>query len=275
VQSALESALAELALGPELDPSDLRAVRNWLERHQVTAEDAESMLSRGVERLFVYRRLIRETLRDAMLLAIPRSIARLGPVFDRYFDRFLAERAPQSHYLRDVTREFIDFCEPLWKRDVDVPGYLLDLARHESLRIEVGSLGAGAATSEARELELERGVRFIEAARLVEYAHAVHQLSDDEADRQLPQMRPTWLFVYRSPEHEVRYLELTPLAADILARLMNQGKRLRSALVEACACRGVPLDDAVVQGTARVLADLAERGALLGADLDARGDGDA
>jgi hypothetical protein len=263
VQSALESALADLVLGTALDPSDASAVGAWLDRHGVAEEDREA-LRQNANRLLIYRRLVRGSLWDALVVSMPRTVARLGGVLEEYFNRFLAERAPQTHYLRDVPRELLDFCEPLWAADDRVPDYMLDLANHEFLRIQIGALPNRPRPSESGALELDRAVCFIDAARLAQYAFRVHELSDDEADRREPQREHTELFVYRSPEHVVRYLELTPLAALILRGLMD-GATLRAAITEASTALAVPLDDAVLNGTAKVLHDLAERGALLGA----------
>jgi hypothetical protein len=62
----------------------------------------------------------------------------------------------------------------------------------------------------------------------------------------------------------VRYLELSALAAAILERLHAGRQTLRQAVTSACAAEGVAPDETVLSGAARVLADLAERGALLG-----------
>lgn len=259
---ALEAALGELVLGPELDPSDEAAVRSWLARHSVEGPDAQSILEGELERLLVYRTLVRKTLRGALELSIPRSMARLGPLFDESFDRFLRERGPRSRYLRDVTGELLDFCAPLWRADPRVPSYITDLARHEALHIEIASTPrAGAAR--AVELDLGASLAFVEASRVMHYQHAVHRLPDDVESREAPEPQPTDLFVYRAPDHEVRYLELTPLAARILERLLG-GQALGECLSAAATELGIPLDDDVLTGTARLLADLSERGALLG-----------
>lgn len=265
MQEALERAINALAFGPAIDPHDPAAVRAWLDRSGVAAADAEAILASDIERLFVYRDLLRGRLYETLQLSVPRAMARLGSVFDEYFDRFLAERGPKTHYLRDVTDELLDWCEPRWRDDPRVPAYLPELARHEALQIEIGAMATEPASASAEGLDLERGVRFIGAARLVRYEHAVHELSEDEDDRSEPRRAPTALLVYRSPEHEVRYLELSPLAARILAGLLGQGQSLRQALLSACAEEGRPLDQAVLDGTAQLLADLAGRGALVGA----------
>jgi hypothetical protein len=261
---AVERALRDLALGPELDLGDERAVAAWLDRNQVPADDAAAMLAAGIERLGVYRQLVRGNLREAVRIAIPRAVARLGPVFDEWFDRFLAERGPRTHYLRDVTRELLDFCEPHWRADPRVAPYMLDLARHENVQIEVGAMQARPPELEPGELSLDRPVRFIEAARVMRYAFAVHRLSEDLDDGSEPERVPTALFVHRNPEHEVRYLELTPVAANLLDRLLS-GQPLGAAIETACGELGAAVDPALLDGSARLLSDLAERGALLGA----------
>jgi hypothetical protein len=203
-------------------------------------------------------------LREAIELAMPRAVARLGALFDEYFGRFLGERGPKTHYLRDVTTEFLAWAAQELAGDARAPAYIWDLARHESLQIEVASEHALPKGVTPQPLELDRGVEFVPASRVVRYDFAVHKLSADESDRTEPERLPTALFVYRSPEHDVRYLELSPLAAAILERLHGDRQSLRAAVTGACAKLGVALGETVLSGAAQLLADLAERGALLG-----------
>jgi hypothetical protein len=77
--------------------------------------------------------------------------------------------------------------------------------------------------------------------------------------------RPTVLLAYRDREHDVRYLELTPLAALVIERLAA-GDPLGQAVTQACAEQGVALDKDVLDAIALVLSELAERGVLLGAE---------
>ncbi len=251
-------------LGSGLHANDRAAIEAWFQRHGVAEEDAKYLLDTGLERLLTYRRLVRGNLREALSTTMPRVVARLGPVFDEYFDRFLAEQGPRTHYLRDVTPEFLEFCAPLWATDSRVLPYLLELADHEALQIEIGAMAVRPRDHVPEDLELDAGVEFIDACRIVYYEHAIHELSEDESDRTPPRREATWLFVYRNPEHEVRYLKLTPLAAAILARLIELGETLRQAVVNACAERQTALSEAVLRGTAQLLADLSERGALYG-----------
>lgn len=255
--------MAELVFGAAIDASNLDDVRAWLTRHHVPEDDQQALIAGDLPRLWVYRKLVRSNLDEALRLAIPRSVARLGTLWDETFDAFLAERGTRTHYLRDVTGELLDFCAPRWANDARFPPYLMDLARHEALHIEIGA-EPSRPVGEPAELTLERGVRFTEAARVMRYRFAVHELPESPADESLPAERPTALFSYRSPEHEVRYLELTPLAAAILDDLLA-GRTLHEALTGACEREGHALDAAVLESSARLLSDLAERAALLGA----------
>ncbi|MBX3184914.1 MAG: DUF692 family protein [Polyangiaceae bacterium] len=261
---AFERAFAELTCGPEVAWEDPAALADWTSQVGLPEPDRAALLESGFGYLGVYRDLVRGNLYGAIELAIPRALRRLGDeLFLETFDAWLSEVGPRTHYLRDATRELLDFAEPRWAGDPRVPPYLLELARHEALRIEVGSELARPRDQEPRELSLEAGVAFIEAARLVRYQHRVHCLSEDEADTSPPEAEPCALLVYRSPSHEVRYLELTPLAASILERLLA-GEPLGAAIQRSCQAAGAPLTEEVITGAARVLADLAERGALLG-----------
>lgn len=257
----LERALFDLAFGPELDPGDAAAVRGWLERNEVPGADAEAIERDGVARLMVYRALVRDNLREALRASLPRTIARLGAVFEECFDGFVAERPPRTRYLRDVTPDFIDYCATRFDAAARVPAWMLALARHEALQIELGAMQTSDPDVAPAKLALDEPLRFIEALRVVRSDWAVHRLSADEADRTEPAREPTALLAYRSPAHEVRYLELTPLAADILERLLA-GSSLGDSIRLACRAADVPIDSNLLDATAHLLADLARRGVL-------------
>lgn len=237
--AALQAYLAEAALGPDLPP----------------ALDGT--------RLGFYRRLVQGALDECMLSILPRTAARLGERFWREARAFYAARGPQTHYLRDVPTEFLRWCEGRWPALDDLPPYALDLARHEVAAIEVGAALDGSARPATGELSLDLPVVFNEATAIRRYTHAVHLLPDDPDDRTIPEPRPADVLIYRDPQHELRYLDLSPAAAAILERLLA-GATLQQAIVEGAASSGVALDDALLQGTAALLSDLAERGALIG-----------
>jgi hypothetical protein len=113
---------------------------------------------------------------------------------------------------------------------------------------------------------LDSPLAFSGAMRLTAYGWAVHELPPDETSRNEPARRDVRLLGYRDTSHAVRWLELTPLAASIVDRLVA-GDRLSTAVERACASRGV-VPEAVLPDIAKLLADLGERGVVLGARGD-------
>lgn len=229
----------------------------WLASASLGEGDRAALLAVGPKRAFLYRALVKKSLRSAIEVEIPRTAARLGARFDAEVDAFLAEEMTRSHYLRDVAFELVAWASPRWSKDATLPAFLGDLARHELSAFEVA--GAEAAIEEADpELDLERPVVLHPSARVGRYGFPVHRLADADATLE---PAPATLLVYRDAEHDVRYLDLSPLAGAIVDRLLAR-EPLGAAIARACGELGVgfPADDA-----ARFFADLAERGVLLGA----------
>jgi hypothetical protein len=187
--------------------------------------------------------------------------------FGDLFDGFLASYASRSHFLRDVTTGFIEYVHAQLESaghpaSPIFPTYVLELAELEATRIVVAA--AREQRSENKlELDLELGLAFSEASRVLSFEHAVHKLPDNEDDRSIPQARPTHILSYRSEENAVRYLELSLVAATVIDGLMN-GRALGPAIKQACNKVDQPLTDEVLAGTAQLLADLAERGVITG-----------
>ena len=258
---ALESLLTELVLGAEPPPTEPAQLIAWLERRGVASTDARAIAETELPGLLTYRELVRQTLRGAIERSIPRGVARLGGAFDQYFDRFLAERGPRTHYLRDVTRELIDFIAAGDR--TALPPYWLDLARHESLHIEVAAAPSVTRGRNECALELDAGLAFAESVRLCRYDYAVQNLPDDVADRTEPVKERTHILAYRDAEHDVRYLALSEFSAALLARLIA-GNPLGESLRQASHEHGVALDEANLDATAALLADLSDRGVITG-----------
>jgi hypothetical protein len=261
---ALLGAMARLVRDPEAPARVAGDAEAFLAEAGLGEADRASLAKLGEGRLLLYRKLVRGGLTKAIRLEIPRTAARLGEAFDPWADRFIAEESPRSHYLRDVAFEFVDWVAPRWAADAAVPSYLADLARHELSTFDAGT-AAGEAASTGVDLELDRRVRFHASARLLRYDHAVHRLLAEESARDVPERTPTALLAYRDREHEVRYLELTPLAAAILGRLLA-GETLRAAVVGGAEALGHALDGAVLGGTGTLLEDLGGRGVVLGGE---------
>lgn len=211
----------------------------------------------------VYRSLVRRGLADMLRFELPRTAAHLGARWDRDVERFLDATLPRSRYLRDIARELVAHAGRAWEADPEVPRHVLDLARWELLAFEVANAPDDPPAGPPSAPALDRRVVLSSSARLFRAAHAVHLLSEDEASAEPPAPVPSTLCVYRDADFEMRTLSLTPAAAEILERLAS-GAALGEAVSGAAAARGVALDGAFLQGAARLLEDLAERGVVRG-----------
>ncbi len=249
--------------------SELTAnLRAYLERHALDPDDVAAILA-APPRLGLYRRLIRNNLVGVTSQMMPRARARLnaiaGGAFDASFNAFLESVAPRTHYLRDVPGEFLAWALPHWRARSDIPAYAGDLAEHELVEFAIAAAPTPRATGALAEVTLDRPLGFADARRLARYAYAVHELPTALDDRTEPEKRAVSILVYRDTNHRVRFLDLSPLAATILERLFAKDT-LAAALGPASAAHGLALDDTLLADIARLLADLGERGILLGAE---------
>jgi hypothetical protein len=263
---ALERVIAEACLGAHSGQDIAADLRGFLERRGVVTEDVEAILQ-APRRLAVYRSLVRNGLSSVVLRMLPRTRARLNAAcagrFDADFAAFVEERAPRTHYLRDVPFELVRWARPRWQGDERVPAYIGDLASHELAQFEVASAGGARESGAVVDIALDRPLAFHESMRILRYGWAVHELSAAEDANDEPPRRDVHLLAYRDAAHAVRWLDLTPLAAAILD-VLAAGEPLGAAIERACTQAGLA-PPAVLPDVARLLADLGTRGVLLGA----------
>jgi hypothetical protein len=266
-ERGLQIAIADACLGEQGGRAIATDLRAFLECRGVAAEDVEAILA-APPRLAVYRSLVRNGLSAVVLRMLPRTRARMNAACEGRFDadlaRFVDEVGPRTHYLRDFPAELVEWAEPRWRADTRVPEYLSDLAAHELAFFAVAaSPETPGPPPELGEVDIDLSLVFASSARLLRYAWAVHELPADPDAGGEPQRRDVHLLAYRDPEHAVRWLELTPLAASIVARLVR-GERVRDAVDRACEDHDTSAA-AVLDDIARLLADLGARNVVLGA----------
>lgn len=255
---------------PASEPDDptLLAIQRALVEH-ITAHapapphaadlDANNLL-RAAPHVAVYRELVRDALGDAVTRFLPRTRARRGAAFTADVAAWLAAGGPRSRLLRDVAGEFLGFIAPRWR--ADAPPWLVELAEHELLEFRVAA-APPRPRGEPRPFTLDARLEFDASATLVRHSHAVHRLSDDPDDLSPPPAEPVVLLAYRDAAHGVRFLQLTPLAEAVVAALLA-GATVAAAVQAGAAAESAPLDDERLARISALLADLGERGAILG-----------
>jgi hypothetical protein len=265
-EERLQRAIADACLGSRTGEVIARDLRAFLESHGVEPDDIEAIL-RAPPRLAVYRSLVRNGLGAVVQRMLPRTRARMnaacGGRFDADMAAFAEALGPRTHYLRDVPAELFAWAEPRWRADATVPGYLVDLAAYELAAFAVAaSSSVGAARADAA-VALDRPLAFAESVRVMRFAWAVHELPASADDSAAPARRDVHLLAYRDADHVVRWLELTALASAVVGRLLA-GEALGEAVSAACADHDVQ-PAAVLSDLAQLLADLGQRGVVVGA----------
>ncbi|GAC1352759.1 MAG: hypothetical protein NVS3B20_21060 [Polyangiales bacterium] len=266
-------------------------------------------LGGNTDRFRVYRRMARRRLRDTIHNSFPRLVAILSDRFDPILERFFEQAPPKSPYIRDVPGEFAHF---LGRSDVlqtesarlppspllpSLPPWVAELARYEWALLDTAYIAEeeGAQAVRVGELSMDFPAVLTPAHRLLRLHWSVHRLTADidrsavvEAGRGAHQAREDFaLCLYRDPDsHEVRALELTPLAASLLeevARSEALAREVARNQSDSTAPRGTPLvsvvrkvaemhhatiDEAFVTALSDLIADLVERGVWLGSLRD-------
>ena len=184
--------------------------------------------------------------------------------FDASFARFLEDAPPTTHFLKDVPVAFFAWAEPRWRAEPDMPPYLVDLARYELAHFELASMPRIAEPRELTELALDKPVAFSSVAKLLRLGAPVHELSDDDPTPAASEPCPQRLLMYRDQQHEVQVISLGELAYATLDALVA-GALLGRAVAAGSEQSGEPVTDGRLAELAELLADLAARGVLLGA----------
>jgi hypothetical protein len=235
-----------------------------------------SELSDEPSRWKAYRRLVRSRLYQTIDHGFERLDELLGRErFHRLVDRFLAVERPRSIYLRDIPGEFLQFLEGHWEslsREHGLAAYVLDLARYEWAELETAYAYEEGPVPDVVPLEMHRVAVLTPAHRLLDLEYPVHRLGTDREDGALAR-EPVSLCLYRdSKTHEVEILELTPVAAGLLALIEQQTTPLDDVVRKAADAARLAVDLAFVDALSVLLADLLERGVLLGSLADGTGD---
>ncbi|MFO0556011.1 MAG: hypothetical protein U0271_46970 [Polyangiaceae bacterium] len=243
----------------------------WLDERGLAAVDRDAFRRADPRGVGAYGKLVRGTLESAIRLELSRTILLLEHLgFDVAGEiaAYLSAALPSSHYLRDVAFEFFAYVEPRWRAGA-VPALAVDLARYELAEFEVRCHEARSSTDPATpDLALDRGVVFNPTARVVNFEHRVHTVSDEPIVSGAPlpwseaeDPQPTSLLLHRDEANDVCWFELDEEQLPMLGKLLD-GAPLGVAVASAAGAE--PVTPALVERASAFLAELASSGALLG-----------
>jgi hypothetical protein len=215
-----------------------------------------------------YRRMVRSRFYTTIDHAFERFIGIIGvDRFHRRVDRFLAEDPPRSPYLRDLPGEFLKFVErrpDALADSEELPPYTLDLLRYEWAELDVAYSYEEVRSDDVVDLDMEKIAVLSPSHRMLDLEYPVHRMGTDGTGGPT-ERAPLTLCLYRDrATHEVETLELTPVAASMLSGMRDRTGPLSGVVRDAAAAHGVTIDLAFIEALSTLLADLTERGVILG-----------
>jgi hypothetical protein len=205
--------------------------------------------------------MVRRRLADSIAAVFPRLRAAAGQAsFDAVVDAFFASRGLASPFIRDVPGELLVFLRNR-AHAFELPLHAVELARLEWAEREV--LYAEDDVAPAGPLTMSQPVALTRAHRLLVSRHAVHEFDAD--DPHAPAARATFYCVYRDEStHEARVLTVSAVAHALLDDL-SADVSLEDAIRRAAERTDAVLDRAFMESLSDLLADLSDRGVVLGA----------
>lgn len=216
---ALQGAMADLLLDADGAEAFLEDPAAFGRARGLGGEDQEA-LGRFRRRLRVYRDLVRGALEDPLPDCFPHTHRVLddAEAWDDCVDAFIASRAVQSPYYRDINPTFVAWlAESGWGRD-RWP-FLLALTHYEWVELEVLRWPESPAPERLLdEPALERGACFDGAFRNLAYAWRVHECSEEAS---VPGEGASHLVCFRDRDLDFRVLEVDPRSSAFLARCLE------------------------------------------------------
>ncbi|MDH5493180.1 MAG: putative DNA-binding domain-containing protein [Myxococcales bacterium] len=218
----------------------------------------------SAERWQLYRSMVRERLRKLCLSALPRTAKALGEAgFAEAFDAWLADGGPRSRFFWRLPLEFA--------AHLSASG-LSSRPMHRALGIYEAELWRvrhelEKEPPETCPLEFERPIALNPTLRQLRLTHAV--LAEPDERGEIPE-RPTELALFRSLDDlGTRTWTLSPIAAALLERWRSEPtESLTRSVQEVTRARGAAIDAPFLESLGALLAELHQRGLILGSLAD-------
>lgn len=211
-------------------------------------------------RAAIYGELLFNNITGCLDACYPVTRRMLGAVRWRRLQRafFRAARC-RTPFFREIPREFLD-----WLAAAEVPAlpaWLRELTHYEWVELALDVMEAAAPPCDPAG-DLLDGIPVPAPALMnLAYAWPVQQIGPDYRPRK---PRQTHLLVFRDAGDAVRFVELNPVSARLVALLVEGGMTGRAACLRVAGEIAHPDPAAVVAHGAGLLEDLRAAGAILG-----------
>lgn len=223
----------------------------------------------GIEdrRLGIYRDLLYNNIEGFLSSGFPviRSIYK-DENWHRMVRDFFAHHQSQSPYFLEISQEFLAYLQDEREARPEDPAGLLELAHYEwvELALNVSDESIDMNSIDANGDLLAGHPVLSPVAWPLAYQFPVHKMGPENLPEQAPE-QATYLVVYRNRNDDVKFMELNPVTARLVALLQeNESMSGQQALEQIAEEMKHPNPDVVMQGGLAALQELQGYGIILG-----------
>lgn len=219
-------------------------------------------------RMRIYRELFFNSTSSLLVSTFPVLHKILGPAgWNTLIRDFYAHHISHTPLFPEVPQELLNWLRDERQPRADDLPFLLELAHYEWVELAIGiqeDIVPDKAIDPEGDLLAGRPVVSPLAWSLA-YDFPVHRIGPDFLP-QAPGTTPTFLIVYRTAEDEVKFMEINPVTARLMALLEEAGPAHsgQSILLQIAEEMAHPQPEVLVQAGLVALTDLCNRGIILG-----------
>ncbi|MGZ4994280.1 MAG: HvfC family RiPP maturation protein [Methylobacter sp.] len=212
------------------------------------------------ERMAMYRELFFNNI-DSFLSAnfpVLRTILDERQWFELGQD-FFAKHASQSPHFSEIPEEFLDYLQNERDSSADFP-FMLELAHYEWVEMALSiAKETVAANQHSLDNLLNQPIRLSPLAWSLAYQYPVQKISPAFLPETAPE-QATFLIVYRNPDDEVNFIEITPMTYRLLEIIQEREPILTvDCLKQVAEESNHPNSEIIVSGGLQILKELAEK----------------
>lgn len=212
----------------------------------------------------IYRELLRNNLEGFLLACFPLTHVLLGARrWRRLVDLFFREARCQTPYFREIPREFLRWLLAADALPMPLPAWARELAHYEWVELAVETMETTAPPAHEASGDLFAGRPVLAPALMnLAYSWPVHRIGRDWRPRK---PHATHLLVFRDVTDSVRFVELNPFSARLIALLQEESRSTGEVACLRLAKEIAHPDPVVLCGHGgRLLNELRAAGAILG-----------
>lgn len=172
---------------------------------------------------------------------------------------FFAKHASQSPHFSEIPEEFLDYLQNERDGSDDFP-FLLELAHYEWVEMAL-SIAKETAPADRRNLDNlpYLNIRLSPLAWPLVYQYPVHKIAPAFLPETAPELA-TFLVVYRNPDDEVNFIEITPITYRLLEIIQeHEGMAAIDCLKQVAEESKHPNPELIISGGLEILKGLAEK----------------